>query len=165
MPGMERGLSQVDPELYAAWRDHIRDGFQRNNEMFSRVLNAFMTPYYTTVWMYRILFGVGVVSFLVAAGLSVWTGELSFSLVFGGISVVSFVSYFLSNPLRSLEENLEFITWLGLVYNTYWSRLAYMLDETTVQKDLAKATRDATNEIVRIIDKHAEMSGKRPKLG
>jgi len=155
----------MDPELYAAWREHIRDGFQRNNEMFSRVLNAFMTPYYTTVWMYRILFGVGVVSFLVAAGLSVWTGELTFSLVFGGLSVFAFVSYFISNPLRSLEENLEFITWLGLVYNTYWSRLAYMLDETTVQKDLAKATRDATNEIVRIIDKHAEMSGKRPKLG
>ncbi len=164
LPRVDEETSQMDPELYAAWREHIRDGFRRNNEMFDRVLDAFMKPYYTTVWMYRTLFGVGVLSFLVAAGLSIWTRELSFSLVFGGLSAVAFISFFIRNPLRSLEENLEFITWLGIVYNTYWTRLAYMLNEDTVQQDLAKATRDATREIVRIIDKHAEMSGRRPGL-
>jgi ABC-type multidrug transport system fused ATPase/permease subunit len=164
LPRVDAGTPQMDPELYAAWREHIRDGFRRNNEMFDRVLDAFMKPYYTTVWMYRILFGVGILSFLVAAGLSIWTREWSFGLVFGGLSVAAFVSFFIRNPLRSLEENLEFITWLGIVYNTYWTRLAYMLNEDTVQQDLAKATRDATREITRIIDKHAQMSGKRPGI-
>ena len=64
----------------------------------------------------------------------------------------------------ALEQNLQFITWLGVVYNTYWTRLASMMDQATVQKDLQEATRDATSEIEKIIAKHAEVSGKRPGL-
>lgn len=166
IPGDEaRTLAKVDPKLYEYWREHIRAGFERNNEMFIRVLNGFMEPYYTTIWMYRILFSVGILSFLAAAGLSMWTRNASFSLVFGGLSVAAFLTYFLSRPLRALEENLEFITWLGLVYNTYWTRLAYTMDEKTVQQDLAKANKDATDEIQRIIDKHTELSKQRPGLG
>jgi hypothetical protein len=132
--------------------------------MFRQVLEAFMKPYHSTVTMYRILFGMGVFSFLVAAGMSAWTKESSFALIFGGLGIVAFVSYFISRPLQALEENLQFITWLGVVYNTYWTRIAYMMDQATVQKDLQEATKDATNEIEKIIAKHAEVSGKRPGL-
>jgi hypothetical protein len=150
--------------LYEVWREHIREGFERNNEMFRRVLDGFMRPYYTTIWMYRTLFAVGIASFVVAVALSVLIRQPIFSLGFAGLSVAAFISYFLSRPLRSLEENLEFITWLGLVYNTYWTRLAYMRDEKTVQQDLAQATKDATDEIEQLIEKHAVLAGKRPGL-
>jgi hypothetical protein len=153
-----------DPDLYKAWREHIMAGFRHNEEMFQKILQAFMRPYQSTVWMYRILFGVGIGSFLAAALISAWTQKASFGLIFGGLGVASFLSYFLSRPLQALEENLQFITWLGVVYNTYWARLAYMSDHQTVQKDLEKATRDATEEIEKIIAKHAELSGKRIKL-
>ena len=122
-----------------------------------------MRPYYTTVWMYRILFGVGILSFLVAAGMSAWTNDSRFGLIFGGLSIAAFLSYFISRPLQALEENLQFITWLGIVYNTYWTRLACMIDQSTVQKDLQEAIQDATSEIEKIIDKHAELRGKRPE--
>jgi hypothetical protein len=163
-PTVSEGLAKMDPELYKSWREHMVAGFKHNEEMFSRVLEAFMRPYHTTVWMYRILFGVGICSFVFAAILSAWTKDSMFGLIFGGIGVVSFLSYFLSRPLQALEENLQFITWLGVVYNTYWTRIAYMMDQATVQKDLQEATRDATNEIEKIIAKHAEVSGKRPGL-
>jgi hypothetical protein len=164
LPQARPGARREDEELYEYWRAHIKAGFQRNDEMFRRVLNAFMEPYYTTLWMYRILFAAGLVLLAVAVGLSIWTREPSFGLVFGGLGVAVFLSYFLSRPLRSLEENLEFITWLGIVYNTYWTKLAYMSDQATVQDNLEEATQQAAKEIQRIITRHAELSGKRPGL-
>lgn len=163
-PEGPEGLAQKDPELYKSWREHIIAGFKHNEEMFRQVLDAFMKPYHSTVTMYRVLFGIGVFSFLFAAGMSAWTKESTFALIFGGLGIVAFVSYFISRPLQALEENLQFITWLGVVYNTYWTRLAYMMDQATVQKDLQEATRDATSEIEKIIAKHAEVSGKRPGM-
>lgn len=163
-PPIVPDLSVMDPDLYKSWREHIIAGFKHNEEMFQRVLQAFMRPYYTTIWMYRILFGVGILAFLVAAGMSVWTNDVRFGLVFGGLSTVAFLSYFLSRPLQALEENLQFITWLGIIYNTYWTRLACMNNQSTVQKDLQEAMRDATAEIEKIINKHSELSGKRPGL-
>ena len=38
--------------------------FENNQVMFSRVLEAFLNPYWTTVWMYRVLFGVGIAAFI-----------------------------------------------------------------------------------------------------
>jgi hypothetical protein len=163
-------LAEFDPQLYAAWRKHIESGFENNNEMFHRILNGFMNPYYTTIWMYRILFAVGILAF-VAAGVLAYllrdnpTTALGSAAIFGGLSVVSFLSYFVSRPLQALEENLHFITWLGIVYNTYWTRLAYATDQSTFQQDMEAATDTAIREIERLIDKHAVMSGKRPNAG
>lgn len=164
MPEPYPDSAEKDPELYMAWRKHIIAGFEHNEEMFKRILEAFIKPYQATVWMYRILFGIGVGSFLFAAIMSAATKESSFGLIFGGLGVVAFLSYFISRPLQALEQNLQFITWLGVVYNTYWTRLASMRDPASVQKDLQEATRDATGEIEKIIATHADLSGKRPSL-
>lgn len=164
LPQVNTQLAKSDPELYAAWRKHILDGFAHNNEMFDRLVRAFMGPYHTTVLMYRILFGLGLVAFVVAVALSLWTGEAMFALVFGGLGAAAFLSYFLSRPLRSLEENLNFITWLGVIYNTYWTRLVYAMNQETVQQDLAAATDDFVRQIEQLLDKHAELSEKRPDL-
>jgi hypothetical protein len=156
-------LQQLDPQLYEYWREHVRNGFEQNTEMFDRILDAFMEPYYTTVWMYRVLFGVGVLSFIAAVVLSIWLQQPLYGLVFGGLSAAAFISYFFNRPLQALEENLHFITWLGVIYNSYWTRLAYMFDARTVQTDLRKATEDAINDLDRLLDKHALLSGKRPQ--
>jgi hypothetical protein len=152
LPRPDQRLRELDPQLYEYWRDHMRDGFEQNSEMFDRVLDGFMTPYYTTLWMYRVLFIVGIAAFVAAVVLSVWQGEPLYALVFGGLSVGAFVSYFFNRPLQSLEENLQLITWLGVIYNSYWTRLAYMQDMDTVQQEL----RSATDETA--------LHGKRPTL-
>jgi hypothetical protein len=81
----------------------VRAGFEQNSTMFRRILDAFMEPYQTTIWMYRILFGLGVVAFVAAIGVSIWLREPMFALVFGGLSVGAFLSYFISRPIRALE--------------------------------------------------------------
>ncbi|MBM3189030.1 MAG: DUF3380 domain-containing protein, partial [Chloroflexi bacterium] len=160
----ELHLLRADPELYGYWREHIRHGFERNDQMFRRILEGFMRPYNTTIWMYRILFGLGVLCFLAAAGLGAWTGNAVTTLVFGGLGVAAFLSYFISRPIQSLEQNLKFVTWLGILYNTYWTRLLYAMDQRTVQADLQRATQDAIADIVRLLDKHAALSAKRPRV-
>ncbi len=123
-----------------------------------------MKPYYTTVWMYRILFTVGVLSFVVAAVLSASTRNAVFGLIFGGLSVATFLSYFIGRPLQALEQNLKLITWLGIIYNTYWTRLVYAMEQSTVQQDLKAMTEEAIGQLKELIEKHDELSKQRPQL-
>lgn len=157
-------LSESDPELYAAWREHIANGFRNNDTMFQRVLEAFMNPYWTTVWMYRVLFGVGVAAFVMAAIVALIQNNVMTTLIFGGLSVAAFLGYFVSRPLQALEENLQFITWLGIIYNTYWGQLMQAQDPASYAQELDKATDTAISRIQVLMNKHAERSGARPSL-
>jgi hypothetical protein len=154
---------QSDPKLLAYWREHIKAGYEHNDEMFRRILKAFLGPYRTTVWMNIIIFAVGVLSFVSAVTFSIWSREALYAIAFGGLGVAAFLGYFISRPLRSLEENLEFITWLGIIYNTYWTRLVAANDPETMQQDLQEATDDAIAALEKLIAKHGEMSGRRPR--
>ncbi|MCW5844306.1 MAG: DUF3380 domain-containing protein [Caldilinea sp.] len=157
-------LAEVDPELYDAWRKHVERGFENNNRMFDRTLNAYMYPYWLTVGMYVLLFLVGISAFIVAARLSFEAGKEVYTLIFGGVGVTAFLTFFLTRPLQALEENLQFITWLGMIYNTYWTRLAYMTDQETVQTELEDATNESIKKIKDLLDTHSERSGNRPGL-
>lgn len=161
VPGLPGG-QEIDPELLAAWRKHVEQGLENNNIMFNRVLRAFMTPYYLTITMYILLFLVGVGLFVTAAWLSYANGADNTAYFFGGLGVATFLAFFVSKPLRALEENLQFITWLGIIYNTYWTRLLYMQDSTSVHTDLKDATSQAEQSIDRLIDKNTMLSKERP---
>ncbi len=150
-----------DP-LYKAWQQHIIQGLANNNVMFRRTLRAYLLPYYLTVGMYAALFVAGLGLFVAAAWLSA-QGESGLSApLFAGLGAATLLALFIRNPLRSLEENLQFITWLGVIYNTYWTRLLYMQDQKTVHAELEDATGDAIREIERLIDKGAKLAAKRP---
>jgi hypothetical protein len=84
--------------------------------------------------------------------------------VFGGLSIAAFLTFFLNRPLQALEENLQFITWLGVVYNTYWTRLANAQNAETFQADLTSATNEFVQQVQQLITVHGERSGKRPNL-
>lgn len=163
-------LAEVDTALYEAWRAHIQQGFQNNQTMFDQVLRGFMNPYWTTVWMNRILFAVGILLFVMAGLLAYFTQEnpvtaIGATVLFGGLGAGAFIAYFVSRPLQALEENLQFITWLGIVYNSYWTRLAYITDLETVQAEIEDVTDDTILRIQELLTKHAEMSSKRATPG
>lgn len=159
-----RLLADVDPELYAAWRTHISQGFANNNVMFGRVLNAFLLPYWLTVALYVTLIFVGIGLFLLGVWLAIGSGQAMFGVVSGGLGVAVLLSFFVSRPLQSLEENLQYITWLGVIYNTYWSQLAVANDNTTVKQDLKDATQDTIGEIKELLQQHSVSHDKRFKL-
>jgi hypothetical protein len=154
---------KIDRELLNAWKDYIRDGFKHNNVMFKRVLSAFMLPYWLTVGMYAVMLLVGIGGLLGAAYLVV-IRQFEFVALFGGLSVASFLTFFVSRPLRSLEQNIVFITWLGIIYNTYWSQLMNTADLDTVQADLETITKTALRDLNYLIDKHGKRSAERRDL-
>jgi hypothetical protein len=157
-------LAEADPQLYAAWRRHIEQGLANNQLMFKRVLDAFMSPYWTTVWTYRLLIVIGIGGFLVAAVLGWRDAQWPVTATFGGLSIIAFLTFFLSRPLQALEENLQFITWLGVVYNSYWTRLANAQNADTFQADLSAATNEFVQQLQQLVNTHGERSEKRPKI-
>lgn len=149
-------------ELQTAWTEYMVNGFKQNEQMFQSTLNAFIKPYGLTVWLYAILFAVGVGLFVVAAVVGLRNGNSVVAIAFAGFSVAAFLAFFVRQPLHALEENLEFITWLGVAFNTYWTRLMYLADPKTVQADLKAAEDDFRASLEKLIAQHAEMRGKRP---
>ncbi|MBK6433774.1 hypothetical protein [Candidatus Amarolinea dominans] len=75
-----------------------------------------------------------------------------------------FSSFFVSKPLQALEENLQFITWLGIIYNSYWTRLVQAQDPATFEQVVQDTTEDAIKQIKELMDKHTERSTNRPGL-
>jgi len=159
-PGAE---NKPDADVYNAWKKHMISGYEQNRQMFKQVLDGFMRPYWMTVWMYRVMFLVGIGGFILAIILGVWKG-IQFSLLFGGLSVATFLTYFISQPLRSLEQNIQFITWLGIIYNSYWTRLMYANETSTIQADLEGIVNKSIEEIMQMVDKHSQLVNKRPDI-
>ena len=157
-------LAVADPELYAAWRRHIEQGIANNETMFKRILDAFLGPYWTTVWTYRVLIAIGICGFILAAWLGIVGAQWPVTVIFGGLSIAAFLTFFLSRPLQALEENLQFITWLGVVYNTYWTRLVNAQNPDTFQADLSAATDEFVQQLHQLVNVHAERSAKRPTI-
>lgn len=152
------------PELYQAWVEHIQAGYRNNDQVFQRILDAFMRSHNSTVIMYWVLFAIGVGFFVVAAALALVRDAYATSMVFGGLSIAAFLTYFVSRPTQAVEENLQYVTWLGIIYNSYWTRLAWAFDEATAQQVLDDATNDAVQQISVLIDKHAASMRGRPGL-
>jgi hypothetical protein len=153
----------VDKELLEAWKEYMKEGFKQNNRMFSRVLRAFIIPYWLTVAMYVALFLFGLSAFGLAAYLAVQQ-QLEFAAIFGGLSAATFLTFFISRPLRSLEQNVILITWLGIVYNTYWSQLMNATDPATIQKDLDAVTATALKDLKALATAQGKLSSQRPDL-
>lgn len=152
----------MSKELKTAWVQYMISGFTQNEQMFQRTLAAFMKPYRLTLWFYAALFMVGIGLLIVAAVIGLQKGDSVTAVAFAGLGAGSFIAFFLRQPLHALEENLEFITWLGVAFNTYWTRLMYITDPKMVQAELKSAEDDFRTSIERLITRHAELRGKRP---
>ena len=158
-------IQELRLQVLEAWAAHMEEGLQNNTLMFRQLLKAFMRPYYMTMVMYIILFLIGIGLFVIAAWLSTKANAERSSWLFGGLGVLTFLAFFISRPLAALEDNLQLITRLGVIYNSYWTRLLYMQDSRTIQADLEDATNDTISELGKLTDKSVELAQKRPGLG
>lgn len=152
----------VPKELRDAWVQHMVSGFKQNQQMFESTLAAFMKPYRLTVLFYSAMFLVGIGLFLTSAIIGLTKGSNVVALGFGGLSVGALLTFFIKQPLRALEENLECITWLGVAFNTYWCRLMYATDAERIQSDLKGAEDDFRVSVEKLINTHNELRNKRP---
>ncbi len=163
LPRVDSTVAAALPEeLKAAWTQYIVTGFKQNEQMFQSTLAAFMKPYRLTVALHVTLFVVGIGLFVVAAIIGLRNGDSVVAIAFAGLGAAAFLAFFIRQPLHALEENLQFITWLGVAFNTYWTRLMYTADPKTVQAELKAAEDDFRASVERLIAQSAELRGKRP---
>lgn len=168
LPAMVDRHGQSDELIDMAWRKHIVDSFENNQEMFQSTLRAFRVPYWMTVIMYGTLFLIGIIAFATCIYFAVMSrgdgpsSNISLVLLFGGLSVASFLAFFIRQPLHALEDNLKFSAWMGGVYNSYWTRLMYAQDPLTIQNDIRTIAEDFNNQMERLIRLHTELRRERP---
>ncbi len=158
-------LKYQHPELYKAYVDHVTEGYKNNGRIFDDVRRAFMRSHNSTVVMYWILFTVGVGTVLAGIVMAVLGQEVVAGAVFLGLGVVAFITYFISRPTQSVEENLMYITWLGVIYNSYWTHLAWATQRDTAQAELDRATTDALQQLEKLVERHALSVKGRPTFG
>jgi hypothetical protein len=159
-----RDLKKHHPELYAAYVKNVEAGYANNGRMFDNVLRAFLISHYSTVVMYWALFLIGVVA-VVAAIVVGMRGEAGAAVAaFVGLGAAAFVAYFIGRSSQSVEENLFYIAWLGMIYNSYWTHLSWATRPETAQAELDSATTAAVTQIQQLLDRHARSVGKRFKL-
>jgi hypothetical protein len=164
-PQFDKSGVELPPELMAAWTENMIQGFQQNQLMFQTTLRAFMKPYRLTVYLYGILFIVGLSLFVVATVIGFQKDNSAVAITFAGLGGSTFLAFFVRNPLQALEENLQFITCLGVAFNTYWTRLMYMSDPNTIQDELKAADQDFRASVVELVARKAERRASRQKEG
>jgi len=156
-------LKEQHPDLYQAYVEHIKEGYKNNGRIFDDVRRAFMRSHNSTVVMYWLLFAVGVATVVTGIVLAAQGNALA-GAVFLGVGVAAFVTYFISRSTQSIEENLLYITWLGVIYNSYWTHLAWATQRDTAQAELDKATTDALKQLEKLVNRHAKATKERPTL-
>jgi hypothetical protein len=162
--GIPSGYREEHPELYAAWVKHVTDGYRAHDDVFRRILDAFLRGHYSSLIMQWVLFVVGVGLFVTGVSLALVQNAPLAGALFGGLSVVAFLTYFVSRPTQAIEENLFFIAWLGMIYNSYWTHLAWTFEQATALQELESATQASVTRMQGVIDRHAQAVKARPAL-
>lgn len=162
--GGERG-TDLDPdvekaqkEAEIAWANSFKDCFEANRKMFKTILKGFMKPFWLSIGMNVAVFVVGIVSFSLAVVLSLINGQYLLGVVFAGIDAMTFLTFFLSNPIKNLERDMGFIAWLGIIYNTYWTRSYYATAPDTFLDDMKKITDDTAALLEKLLLTHKDLS-------
>jgi CBS domain containing-hemolysin-like protein len=72
-----------------------------------------------------------------------------------GMTVGIFVAFFIQRPSAALERNAIFMPWVSIVLTTFWTRMLYLDDPATLDAQLGKAAKDASEELSAIAARYA----------
>jgi len=154
VPTDEEG--KVDPEVKRAWVEATVKGLDGSPLLFDKILKEFTTPFNLSVGMNVAVFVLGAVVFSVMTAYSLTKNQPYLSAVFGGMDMITVLTFFLRDPIKRLEHDVGFITWVGLVYNSYWIGVTSATNPETFQKDLKEITDNATDSLGKLLDKEKE---------
>jgi hypothetical protein len=105
-----------------------------------------------------LLFGLAAVVAAFIRGLTAsTTGESIAAVALAGMTVGIFVAFFVQRPSAALERNAIFMPWVSIVLTTFWTRLLYMEDAATINAQLGKAAKEASDELSSIAMRYAQI--------
>ena len=74
-------------------------------------------------------------------------GEAAASIGLSGLTVGIFAAFFIQRPSAALERNAIFMPWVSIVLTTFWTRLLYLEDPATLDAQLGRAAKEASDEL------------------
>ena len=105
-----------------------------------------------------LLFGLAAVAAAFVKGLTASSlGEAVAAIGLAGMTVGIFVAFFIQRPSAALERNAIFMPWVSIVLTTFWTRLLYLDDPATLDAQLGKAAKDASDELSMIAARYASI--------
>jgi hypothetical protein len=103
-----------------------------------------------------LVFGLAAVTAAFVKGLTATTvGEAVAAIGLAGMTVGIFVAFFVQRPSAALERNAIFMPWVSIVLTTFWTRLLYLDDPATLDAQLGRAAKEASDELSLIASRYA----------
>ncbi len=108
-----------------------------------------------------LVFGLAAVVAAFTRGLTAATTSQSIAAAaLAGMTVGIFVAFFVQRPSAALERNAIFMPWVSIVLTTFWTRLLYMEDAATIDAQLGKAAKEASDELSAIAMRYAMIDSR-----
>src|SRR5438105_7776767 len=107
------------------------------------------------------IFGVGAIVAAFIKGLTANSiADAAAAVGLAGLTVGIFVAFFVQRPSAALERNAIFMPWVSIVLTTFWTRLLYMDDRRTVDTQLGRAVKEASDELGAIAARYAMIDSR-----
>jgi hypothetical protein len=107
------------------------------------------------------VFGVAAIVAAFVKGITASSvGEAAAAVGLAGLTVGIFIAFFVQRPSAALERNAIFMPWVSIVLTTFWTRLLYFDDPSTLDAKLGHAAREASDELSSIALRYAAIDGK-----
>jgi hypothetical protein len=108
-----------------------------------------------------LVFGLAAVVAAFVKGLTATTlGQAAAAIGLAGLTVGIFTAFFIQRPSAALERNAIFMPWVSIVLTTFWTRMLYLDDPATLDTQLGKAAKEASEELSAIALRYAVIDGK-----
>jgi hypothetical protein len=140
------------------------DGNGKTYRHTQRYIRRTFTSFYA---MNVMLFCLGMFAF----GMAVVKGASADSasqatpaILFGGLSVTSFITVFLTRPMDAVAVAGPRLSWLLAMLNTYWTRLAYFTDSRTIDEDLVRAEANLVAGLAQYFEKVGATARRRRSM-
>ena len=142
-------VSSVKPE----WQERaekaeavMQRSFARTAEMMTALTRANLRLYWT-------LLGMAIVSLLVAIIVALSGGELGYVAFFAGVTGLAVLAHLLINPMARLERELELVSQLQMINNTYWSRMSSLQPGPGVEEEMRRIHQEASEAMDAVISR------------
>ena len=107
------------------------------------------------------VFGVGAIVAAFVKGLTADNlGAAAAAIGLAGLTVGIFIAFFVQRPSAALERNAIFMPWVSIVLTTFWTRMLYLDDPETLDAQLGRAAKEASDELSAIALRYAVIDGK-----
>ncbi|MHB9031678.1 MAG: caspase family protein [Anaerolineae bacterium] len=144
------------------WVSYMSSGFNEMQAMFKNTLNAYMRSYHITLAIYIVVFAIAILFFVLSVIMGLTSNRIAAALAFGALSVATFLTFFMLHPIQAVEENLEFISLLGVAFNNYWARLMHLKNPDSLQADIKAAADDYNSALQHLFSKQHQSQVRSP---